>query len=129
MSIPPYDFTVSIPSITAITPSSGPIGVAFTLTGQSFGPYNGGLTQVLINGATVPLSVWNDTSITGTVPGGLTGGTYPVITERLTSDGGLAASNTVYFQVVGPSSVALSPSSGPIGIPFANTRTNNGTYD
>jgi hypothetical protein len=123
-----FAFQVTAPSVTAVSPSSGPIGAAFSLTGQSFGPYAGSLTQVLIGGATTALSLWNDAAIAGTVPGALAPGVYPVVVERRTSGGGLARSNTVYFEVLGLGLSALSPSSGPIGVPFTISGTGFGAY-
>ncbi len=121
-------FTVTVPAVASVTPSSGPIGSAFTLSGQSFGPYAGTLTQVLIGGATAPLSVWNDAQIAGTVPGSLAPGVYPLIVERRTSDGGLSQANTAYFQVLGLIANAVTPSSGPIGVPFTINGEGFGAY-
>ncbi|MFA6029572.1 MAG: kelch repeat-containing protein [Elusimicrobiota bacterium] len=122
-------FTVLQPAVASVTPSSGPIGVAFTLTGSAFGPYNGANTVVLMGGATAPLSVWNDTTITGTVPGVLTAGTYALVVRRVTADGGSSESSGASFHVTGPSIAALTPSSGPIGVPFTLTGTDFGTYN
>ncbi|MEQ1920784.1 MAG: IPT/TIG domain-containing protein, partial [Elusimicrobiota bacterium] len=123
-----FAFEVTVPSVTTVSPSSGPIGAAFTLAGQSFGPYAGTLTQVLIGGATAPLSLWNDGTITGTVPGGLMPGVQTVIVERRTSDGGLSRANTVYFEVTGLGLASLNPSTGPIGVPFAISGVGFGAY-
>jgi hypothetical protein len=123
-----YAFSVTVPTITTISPSSGPIGVSYTLTGASFGTYEGALTQVLIGGATTSLSVWNNTAITGTVPGGLTPGTYPVQVEIMASGGGLVLSNTTYFQVTGINLVSVTPSSGPIGVPYSLSGSGFGAY-
>jgi len=121
-------FTVTVPVISTAVPTSGPIGNGFTLSGTSFGPYAGSLSQVLIGGATTPLSVWNDATIKGTVPGSLLPGTYPLLAQRRTSDGGLVLSNAVDFTVVAPFGAALSVSSGPIGVPFTITGSGFGTY-
>ncbi|HXS99087.1 MAG TPA: IPT/TIG domain-containing protein [Elusimicrobiota bacterium] len=129
MGINPFSLQVTAPVIASISPSSGPIGATFALSGASFGAYAGALTQVLFNGATVPLSVWNDASISGTVPSGSPPGTYPVVVERLTSDGGLVLSNTAYFQVVGVHLFAVNPATGPIGIPFTIAGSGFGAYD
>jgi hypothetical protein len=121
-------FTVTMPVISTIAPTSAPIGAGYTLTGQSFGPYSGGQTQVIMGGVATALSAWNDTSISGTVPGGLTPGTYPVVVQRASSDGGLAVSNTVYFQVAGLALASFTPATGPIGVPFTMTGTGFGAY-
>lgn len=122
-------FSVLAPQIMTVVPSSGPIGLQFTLSGQAFGAYNGANTQVLLGGATVPISVWNDTTITGVVPGVLSPGSYPVQVERKTSDGGLALSNAVNFDVLGLTLSSVSPSTGPIGIAFGLTGAGFGTYN
>ena len=129
MTITPFSVQVVTPTVAAISPSSGPIGSAFSLTGAAFGPYAGSLTQVLFGGATVPLSVWNDTNISGVVPGGFSPGSYPVVVERLSSDGGLVLSNTSYFQVLGVHLYGISPATGPIGIPFTINGSGFGAYN
>ncbi len=63
-----------------LNPATGPIGIPFTITGSGFGAYAGANTEVLIGGATAPLSIWNDTNISGTIPG-LSTGTYPVYVQ------------------------------------------------
>ncbi|MFA6480857.1 MAG: IPT/TIG domain-containing protein, partial [Victivallaceae bacterium] len=54
-----------------ITPSSGPIGLPFVITGAGFGGYKANLTTVLIGGTTAPITSWSTTTIKGTVPGAL----------------------------------------------------------
>ena len=121
-------FEVVAPAVFALSPSSGPIGVGFSLSGTGFGPYAGSLTQVLIGGTTAPISVWNDAAISGTIPGSVPTGLQPVVVQRRTSDGGLSESTTVYFQVTGMSAASLTPSTGPIGIPFTITGSQFGAY-
>ncbi|HOI43270.1 MAG TPA: IPT/TIG domain-containing protein, partial [Elusimicrobiales bacterium] len=78
-------FTVTPSSGTAeasITPSSGPIGLPFNITGSGFGTYSAGTTLALIGGATAPLTLWTDAQIKGTVPGSLAAGEYPVLVMR-----------------------------------------------
>jgi hypothetical protein len=124
-----FYFEVTVPSVASVSPLSGPIGTAFTLTGTSFGSYNGSNTKVTVGGSAASLSVWNDTTITGTIPGAVPTGEQAVVVERITSDGGLIQSATVYFSVTGPLMGALNPSTGPIGIPFTITGTNFGAYN
>ena len=120
-------FTVTMPILASITPSSGPIGVPFTITGASFGNYSSGHTNVLIGGTTAPLTLWTDTRIQGTVPGSLAAGDYPLLVER-DVNGGSVQSSTLTFTVTNPSLAAVSPSSGPIGVPFTVTGMNFGNY-
>jgi hypothetical protein len=128
-STPAGTFSVRRPVVDSVVPSSGPIGISFSLFGADFGPYNGSNTKVLIGGATTPISVWNDHKITGTVPGGLEPGTLPLIVRRVTGDGGLSDSATAYFELTMLYASSISASSGPIGIPFTITGTSFGTYN
>jgi hypothetical protein len=124
-----FYFQVALPSATAVVPSSGPIGTAFTLTGASFGPYNGTSTVFKVGGAAASVSVWTDNTITGTIPGAAPSGLQPMVIERTTVDGGLAQSASVYFTVSGPALAGINPSTGPIGIPFTITGSNFGAYN
>ncbi|MDP3544502.1 MAG: IPT/TIG domain-containing protein, partial [Elusimicrobiota bacterium] len=121
-------FTVISPEIVSVTPSSGPIGTAFTLSGTGFGPFAGANTFLLLDGTTTPISVWNDATITATVPGSLTPGLKELTAVRRNADGGLSASNTAYFEVTGMGIASVSPSTGPIGIPFTIMGTEFGAY-
>ncbi len=127
--VPVGYFTVLTPQIYSVVPSSGPIGLAFTLSGTAFGSYGGANTQVLLGGTTVPISVWNDATITGIVPGILSPGSYPVQVERKTSGGGLVLSSTSAFTVVALNLTSVSPSSGPIGITYSLAGSGFGTYN
>ncbi|HOI43149.1 MAG TPA: IPT/TIG domain-containing protein, partial [Elusimicrobiales bacterium] len=98
----------------SITPSSGPIGLPFTITGEGFGTYSAGTTVTLIGGSTAPLTLWTDTQIKGTVPGSLAAGEYPVVVQR----GAELLAETSSFTVVVPALAEIAPSSGPIGLPF-----------
>ena len=86
MSITPFSLQVIAPSPTGLSPSSGPIGVPFTVTGSGFGPYSGYQTQMLFDGKPAPLSLWTDATISGTVPS-LSSGTHAVWAQRQSSDG------------------------------------------
>ncbi|MDX6768773.1 MAG: IPT/TIG domain-containing protein [Elusimicrobiota bacterium] len=121
-------FDVTRPAVAAVTPSSGPIGAVFTLSGASFGPYAGANTRVLIGGTTTPISVWNDSTIKGTVPGALSPGLKDLVVERVASNGARIQSEAVSFQVAGLAPNPITPSSGPIGIPFTITGMDFGAY-
>ncbi len=121
-------FTVAAPYLVSVSPSSGAIGIAFTLTGYNFGNYSAGYTNVLINGTTTPLTLWTDTKIQGTIPGSLGSGQYPLLVERKTSDGSAIQSAAVTFEVVGVNVSSMSPVVGPIGVPFTIYGSNFGNY-
>ncbi|HBE88453.1 MAG TPA: hypothetical protein DDW67_04850 [Elusimicrobia bacterium] len=120
-------FTVVVPALADIAPSSGPIGLPFTLTGSGFGNYVANYTRVLIGGATCPLTLWTDTQIKGTVPGTIAIGEHEVVVERALN-GGLARSATVTFDLRGMEADWIAPSSGPIGMPFTINGAGFGNY-
>lgn len=104
-------FTVpnSNPSISNITPTSGPTGTPVTITGVNFGAAQGNST-VSFNGTGATPTTWSDTSVSVPVPVGASSGPVKVTV------GGLA-SNTSQFvvTVVPPTITSLSPSSGAVG--------------
>jgi RHS repeat-associated protein len=65
------------PTITSISPTSGPIGVPVTITGTNFGTSQGSST-VSLNGTNAVATAWSNTSITAIVPSGATSGTFAV---------------------------------------------------
>jgi regulation of enolase protein 1 (concanavalin A-like superfamily) len=101
------------PSITSVSPVSGPAGQAVLVSGVNFGPSQGSST-ITFNGspATVTGSNWNATSIATTVPSSATTGNVVV-------NVGGTASNGVGFTVAPlPSlvSVAVSPAASTITV-------------
>lgn len=70
-------------SVTALAPSTGTIGVAFTITGTGFGTPNGDTTRVRFGagGSTAPITTWNNTQIAGIVPF-VSSGAYSLRIER-----------------------------------------------
>jgi hypothetical protein len=79
-----------VPTISSISPSSGPFGVTVTINGTYFGTVEGTVT---FNDAQALVTSWTNTQITCTVPDGATSG--PVIVH--TADG--LDSNGVPFTV------------------------------
>jgi hypothetical protein len=111
-------FTVLVPpSITNLSPASGPLGTAVTITGASFGASQGTGT-ITLNGASLPVTNWTDTSIATFVPNGATSGNVVVTARGLSSNGVLFA--------VTPSINSLSPTSGPAGTPVTISGANFG---
>ncbi len=105
-------FSVLLPTAAGISITTAPIGTPFTIAGSGFGPYARTLTRVLIGSAAAPLSVWTDTTISGTVPN-LSTGTYPVSIQRSATGSNMSIA-PFSVQVVTPTVAAISPSSGPI---------------
>ena len=113
--------------VSSITPVSGPIGLPYTIYGSNFGNYSAGKTVVLMGGTTTPLTLWTDTKISGTIPGSLAAGDYPMVVERALNSG-VVDSSTLTFTVATLVAYTLIPSSGPIGLPFTITGLNFGNY-
>jgi len=113
-------FTVlPTPSISSLTPNSGPVGSAIVIAGTNFGSTQGTST-VTFNGTTATASSWANTSITATVPTGATTGNVVVTVNGV-------ASNGVSFTVLIPPSISgLSPTSGPVGAAVTISGSNFG---
>lgn len=117
---------VEVAGLATLTPSSGPIGALFTLTGTDFGPYYSTASFVRVGGSTAPLGAWSDTSITARIPA-LSTGLQPVYVQ-IETPFGTQLSATSYFTIYAPTITAVVPSSAPIGAPFTLTGQNFGTY-
>ena len=103
-----YPFTVQVPVISSLEPTSGPPGTTVTLTGSGFETQQSANTLSLAGVAVTPLS-WNDNRITFVVPAGAATGPVVVVVN-----GG--ASVGVTFSVTGPPAITiLSPSTGQPG--------------
>ena len=110
------NFTVA-PNIASISPLSGPVGTAVTITGSNFGTTQGS-SSVLFNGVPSSPSIWSATSITVPVPSGASAGSITVLV-------GGATSNGVTFTVP-PVIAAVSPTSGIAGAPITISGSNFG---
>ena len=109
---------VAAPSITSLSPTSGAVGAAVTVTGTSFGATQGTGT-VKFNGTTATVTSWSATSIKVTVPSGATTGNVIVFASGVSSNG-------VAFTVF-PSITSLSPTSGAVGASVTITGLNFGS--
>ncbi len=87
------------PTITNLSPVSGPVGTGVTLTGTELA----GTVRVTLNGADVPgFVVVNNTTITFTVPSGATSGLVSVVTQ-----GGSASSPVPFTVTSGTAQLAV----------------------
>lgn len=111
-------FTVT-PSITSLSPTSGPVGTSVTITGTSFGASQGTST-VTFNGTTASPTSWSATSIVVPVPSSATTGN---VVETV---GGLASNGLPFTVIVPPSITSLSPTTGPVGTSVTITGANFG---
>lgn len=99
------NFTVG-PSISGVSPTSGPIGTSVTISGTNFGATQGSST-VSFNGTSATPTSWATTSIVVPVPSGATTGNV-VVTVNGTPSNGVSFTVTPFIQ-------NLSPTSGPVG--------------
>jgi hypothetical protein len=125
-------FTVSTPTITALSPTAGPAGTVVTIEGTDFGPNQGsGNVQFDFYGTIAPVISWSDTSIVVTVPSrAMTGNILVYRANGVTS----VSSNAVPFTVTSSTPVinSLSPASGLpgkvitiAGINFGSTKSDS----
>src|SRR5260370_743093 len=114
-------FTVlSTPSITSLSPTSGAVGTAVTITGTNFGSTQGTST-VTFNGTAATPTSWSGTSIVAPVPSGATTGTVVVTVN------GVASAGVSFTVLPSPSITSLSPTSGAVGTAVTITGTNFGS--
>src|SRR5439155_1319936 len=101
-------FTVTVPpTITSLTPTSGPVATPITIAGTGFGATQGAST-VTFNGTTATPTSWSATSIVVPVPAGATTGNVVVTV------GGLASNGSAFTVTVPPTITSLTPTSGPV---------------
>ena len=122
------NFTVAAaaaPSITSLSPTSGPVGTVVTITGTNLGAMQGTST-VTFNGTAGAPTSWSAIGITVTVPSGATTGNVVVTVGGVTSNG-LAFAVSVPANI----SVAVSPLRDGLAIsqalPLTATVTNDTT--
>jgi RHS repeat-associated protein len=65
------------PTITGISPATGPVGTLVTITGTNFGATQA-LSTISLSGTPAPVVSWSVTTITATVPTGSSTGTFTV---------------------------------------------------
>src|SRR5439155_17318265 len=80
-------FTVGVPpTITSVSPTSGPVTTVVAITGTGFGATQGSST-VAFNGTTATPTSWSATSIVAPLPAGATTGNVIVTVGGLASNG------------------------------------------
>jgi hypothetical protein len=110
-----------VPSISGLSPASGPIGTAVTITGTNFGSTQG-TSSVTFNGTTASVTTWSGTSIATSVPTGATTGSVVVTVGGVASNG-----STFTVTAPAPAITSLNPTSGAIGAAVTITGTNFGS--
>jgi hypothetical protein len=99
-------------TISGVSPLSGPVGTAVTVTGSGFT----GATAVAFNGTPGSFTVDADTQITATVPTGAASGPVTVV-----APGGTVASASSFDVLATPAVSTIAPTSGAIGATVAIT--------
>ena len=112
-----FYFTVTVPAISTLSPTSGPTGTSVTISGSNFGATQGS-SSVTFNGTAATPTSWSSTSIVVPVPAAAN-------TGNVVATVGVVSSNGESFSVV-PSIASLSPLSGLAGIPITITGTGFG---
>jgi len=111
------------PSITSLSPATGPVGTSVTITGANFGTSQGSST-VAFNGTTATPTAWGATSITAQVPTGATTGSV-VVTVNLQPSNGVnftvgAVSPIVFIQT---NSASPQATQTPVTVTYTNAQT------
>lgn len=113
-----FSFTgilLAAPSITSLSPTSGPIGTWVTITGSNFGSTQGTST-VTFNGTTATtFQSWSAATIVVAVPSGMTTGNVVV------TIGGVASNGTVFTEFTTPpipQVVQVQPANAATGVPL-----------
>ena len=95
------------PTITSLSPASGPIGATVMITGTNFGQTQG-TSIVSFNGLLAAATNWSATAVAATVPNGATTGNVNIMVNGV-------ASNSLQFSVT-QISVAVSPASSTLHV-------------
>jgi hypothetical protein len=82
----PFTLAPSVPTITGLTPSTGPAGTPVTITGTNFGSTQGD-SQVQIGNLPLNVQTWSDTAIVAVIPAGSTTGDIVVTSATQPSNG------------------------------------------
>ena len=124
-------YNVPVPTVTSITPNSGPTIVSTPVTIHGTGFYGGGsnsaVSSVTIGGnSAASVSVTSDTTLTATTPTGSAGTVDVVI---ITSGGSATLTNGfTYYNVPVPTITSIIPNSGPLAGGTSITITGTGFY-
>jgi IPT/TIG domain/PQQ-like domain len=113
---------ISAPSISNLSPPSGPVTTQVTITGTNFGLSQGSSTVKFAGVTASSVTTWNPTTIIANVPNAATSGGVVVTVAG-------AASNPQLFTVTStaPTISNLSPASGPTTTPVIISGSNFGS--
>jgi IPT/TIG domain-containing protein len=108
------------PSITSLSPTSGPVESSVTITGSGFGSSQGTSTVKFNGTSATVVSSWSSGQIITAVPAGATTGNVVVTVS------GVASNGKPFTVLPTPSITSLSPTSGAVGTSVTITGTNFG---
>jgi len=115
--------TGGAPSISSVSPTSGPVGTSVTIHGANFGAAQGYNTVKFNGTAAIPTS-WGATNIVAPVPTGATTGDVVVTVGGVAGNG---MTFTVTTASTAPSITSLNPTSGVVSTSVTITGTNFGS--
>ena len=124
-------YDVPVPTVTSITPNSGPTTGSTPVTIHGIGFYGGGsssaVSSVTIGGnSAASVSVTSDTTLTATTPTG-SAGTVDVVV--ITSGGSATLTNGfTYYNIPVPTVASITPNSGPTTVSTPVTIHGTGFY-
>jgi hypothetical protein len=110
-----------IPTISSLSPTSGPPGSSVVITGTNFTA----ATLVQFGGGFIPFTINSDTQITATVPASVQFGSLSSTIQVFTAPTVFAVTPAFTITVRQPVITSFSPSSGPVNTPV----TIQGTLD
>src|SRR5260370_750587 len=108
------------PSITSLSPTSGAVGAAVTITWTTFATTQGVSSCTLNDKTATTITSWGGTSIKAKVPAGAMTGNVVVHASGVDSNG------MAFTVLPTPSITSLSPTSGAVGASVTITGTNFG---
>ncbi|HEY6251648.1 MAG TPA: IPT/TIG domain-containing protein, partial [Candidatus Angelobacter sp.] len=103
------EFTMPNPTITGITPTTGPVSTQATVSGYGFGATQGSSTLTFNSQTATSIVSWSDSQIVAAVPASATSGSVKV------TNGGVPSNTNIYFTVPAPHITSISPTSGGVG--------------
>jgi RHS repeat-associated protein len=109
------------PSLTSLSPSSGPVGTAVNIYGANFGRGPWVANAVTFGGIPAAVTAWYPDFIQATVPSGVSGAVNVVVTAN-----GYSSNALSFIAPLIPTLTSLSTSSGPYGTLVTITGTNFG---
>lgn len=96
------------PTITSLSPTSGPSNWSVTISGTYFGSSQG---TVQFNSTTAPITSWNATTIQTQVPAGMTAGS---VTVTVTTSTGRVSSGATFTVIGPPTLTSVTPTIGHV---------------